>query len=228
MKKQLIMMIEDEANVLSMNKEYLESLGYEICSAVSLKNAEFLLGEYAPDLILLDVMLPDGSGLDFCAKIREMTNVPIIFLTSRNETDSMVKGLLEGGDDYITKPYNMNVLGARIAAQLRRAGIVNETLIDMHPLFIDTVSGIAKIHDETIPFTKKEVQLLICFARYHGQRQTYEELFSRAWGEQYDKLSQTLPVHIANLRKKLNSYAEGWFEIKHIGSKEYIFSKIRY
>ena len=119
MSKAKILMIEDEAEVLSFNKEYLASQGYDVVGVQTLALARFHLEEQSPDLILLDVMMPDGMGWDFCTEIREKTNAPVIFLSCRDENESIVKGLLRGGDDYITKPYDLNVLGARVAAQLR-------------------------------------------------------------------------------------------------------------
>ena len=109
MKKAKLLLIEDEADVLEINREYFEGKGYETVCAGTLAKARFSLDEHAPDLILLDVMMPDGSGFDFCTELRQKTNAPIIFLTCRNENENVVKGLLKGGDDYVTKPYDLNV-----------------------------------------------------------------------------------------------------------------------
>lgn len=227
MNKAKILMVEDEAGVVFMNREYLESEGYDVAWASSISKARFLLEEYGPDLILLDVMLPDGLSWDFCRELRAKTKAPIIFLTGRDENESVVRGLLQGGDDYVTKPYDLQVLGARVAAQLRRAGFAGESGIELPPLFIDTLSGEVTLAGQPIVLTKKEFQLLICFARRPGQRLSREELYRRSWGGEAGN-SRTITVHIANLRRKLGMDENGWFEIRSSGKEGYIFSKIRY
>ncbi len=228
MNKITILLVDDEVNVLSMNEEFLESEGYHVICASNIAQARFLLEEYAPNLILLDVMLPDGLGWDFCEEVRKQTNAPIIYLTSRDEHESVVKGLLRGGDDYITKPYDMRVLSARVMAQLRRAGVRTERILELPPLVIDTISTEATISGKPLYLTKKELQLLVCFVQFHGQRLSHEEIYRRAWNENSDDTSRTITVHIANLRKKLNIEPELVFEIRSSGKEGYIFSKVRY
>ncbi len=228
MKKVKLLMIEDEADVLHINREYFEGKGYEVLCAGTLNQAGFLLEEHNPDLILLDVMLPDGSGFDFCSKARPKTNAPIIFLTCRGENDSVVNGLLQGGDDYVTKPYDLNVLNARVIAQLRRAGIMTAGRIELPPLTIDFLSGEATLDGEHISLTQKELQLLGCFAIFAGRRLSYDDIYRRAWGGDSPGASRTIAVHVANLRKKLKMDENGWFELVNSGNEEYTFSKIRY
>lgn len=228
MKKIKLLMVEDEADVLEINREYLEGKGYEAVCANTLAMARFLLEEHAPDLILLDVMMPDGSGFDFCAELRQKTNAPIIFLTCRDENESVVKGLLQGGDDYVTKPYDLSILSARVAAQLRRAGITTAGKIELAPLVIDFLSGEATLDGERISLTQKELQLLGCFALFVGRRLTCEEIYRRAWGETSPGASGSIKTHVANLRKKLKLDAGSWFELVSSGRGEYIFSKVRY
>lgn len=228
MSKPRILMVEDEAEVLSFNRDYLESQGYEVIGVQTLELARFHLEEQLPDLILLDVMMPDGMGWDFCAEIRKKTSAPVIFLTCRDENESIVKGLLQGGDDYITKPYDLNVLRARVAAQLRRTSILAAGKIELHPLVIDLLAGEVTLEDERIPLTQKEMQLLACFALYAGRRLSCEEIYRRAWGANLSGSSNTIAVHVANLRKKLRLNEGSWFELKNTGKEEYIFSKVRY
>lgn len=228
MAKATILMVEDEANVAFMNREYLEREGYFVVNAPTILQARFLLEEHAPDLILLDVMLPDGLGWDFCTELRRKTKAPIIYLTSRDENESVIKGLVQGGDDYITKPYDMHILGARIAAQLRRAGIMAVRMIELPPLTINTLTGEVTLSGRPVSLTKKELQLLVCFAQFPGQRLSCKELYQRAWGESADNTSRTITVHITNLRKKLAMDGEYWFEIRSSGKEGYIFSQVRY
>lgn len=228
MKQVKLLMIEDEADVLHINQEYFEAKGYEVVCAKTLNQAGFLLEEHNPDLILLDVMMPDGSGFDFCSRIREKTNAPVIFLTCKSENESVVNGLLQGGDDYVTKPYDLNVLNARVAAQLRRAGVMTAGRIELPSLSIDFLSGEVLLDGEHISLTQKELQLLGCFVIFAGRRLSYDEIYRRAWGGGSPGASRTIAVHVANLRKKLKADENGWFELVNSGNEEYIFSKIRY
>ncbi|NYB74798.1 response regulator transcription factor [Sedimentibacter hydroxybenzoicus DSM 7310] len=214
--------------MLEINREYFEGRGYEVVCASTMAKARFLLEEHAPDLILLDVMMPDGSGFDFCSELRQKTNAPIIFLTCRDENESVVKGLLQGGDDYVTKPYDLNILNARVAAQLRRSGIMTAGKIELEPLVIDFLSGEATLDGERISLTQKELQLLGCFALFAGRRLSVEEIYRRAWGEASPSATGTIKTHVANLRKKLKLDEVGWFELSSSGRNEYTFSKIRY
>lgn len=221
-------MVEDETDVLSFNKEYLERQGYDVCAAQTLAQARFQLEEHIPDLILLDVMMPDGMGWDFCAELRQKSNAPVIFLTCRDENESVVKGLLQGGDDYITKPYDLNVLGARVAAQLRRAGVASAGKLELPPLSVDLLAGEVTLDGEHIALTQKELQLLACFVLFAGRRLSCGELYRRAWGAEMMGASNTIAVHVAKLRKKLRLDDASWFELKSCGKEEYIFSKVRY
>jgi len=228
MTKAKLLLVEDESDVLEINREYFEGKGYETVCAPTLAAARFLLEEHAPDLILLDVMLPDGSGFDFCAELRQKTNAPIIFLTSRDENESVVKGLLQGGDDYVVKPYDLNVLSARVAAQLRRAGVMTAGKIELPPLTIDFLSGEVTLDGNRVSLTQKELQLLGCFVLFAGRRLSYEEIYRRAWGEASPGAAGTIKTHVANLRKKLRLDDGGWFELVSAGKSAYIFSKVRY
>ena len=222
------MIIEDDADVRKINREYFEANGYAVACVATLAEARFKMEEYMPDLILLDVMMPDGLGWEFCKELREKTNIPIIFLTCRDENESIVQGLLQGGDDYVTKPYDLNVLGARVAAQLRRAGIMSAGKIEMPPLYIDFLTGEAKLSGESMHLTQKELQLLSCFMLNIGKRLSCDEIFRHAWGREAISSSNTIAVHITNLRKKLKLDRNSYFELKNTGNGEYIFSKVRY
>lgn len=228
MNKARLLLVEDEEGVLENNREYFEGKGYAVACADTLSRARFQLEEQHPDLILLDVMMPDGSGFDFCAEARAKTNAPIIFLSCRDENESVVKGLLQGGDDYVTKPCDLNVLGARVAAQLRRAGVMAAGRIELAPLSIDLLSGEALLDGEPLNLTQKELQLLSCFVLFAGRCLSCDELYRRAWGGSPRGASRAITVHVANLRKKLRLEEKGWFELLNTGREEYIFSKTRY
>ncbi len=228
MNKVRIMLIEDEADVLAINREYLESQGYAVIAMSTLEQARFHIEEQNPDLILLDVMMPDGNGWDFCGEIRAKTNAPVIFLTCRDENESVIKGLSKGGDDYITKPYDLHVLGARIGAQLRRAGIMSAGKIELPPLIIDLLAGEVMLMEEHISLTPREIQLLACFALSAGRRLSCEELYRRTWGGMAKNAPQTIAVHVTKLRKKLKLDENSPFELRGTRNGEYIFSKVQY
>lgn len=228
MKQAHILMIEDEQRVSSLNREYLEGLGYGVSVAETLSRARFLLEDCTPDLILLDVMLPDGLGFDFCAELRQKTNAPIIFLTSRDENESIIKGLMHGGDDYITKPYDLSILGARIATQLRRKGIEFAGRIELPPLSIDVLSGIVVLEDRQISLPPKELQLLCCLALSAGRRVSGEELYRRTWGTKDGDWKGIVSVNISRLRKHLALDDGSVFEITCSKQMEYVLRKVRF
>ncbi|MEA4926016.1 MAG: response regulator transcription factor [Syntrophomonadaceae bacterium] len=228
MKQATLLLIEDEEDVLEINREYFESKGYRAVCAPTLSQARFQLEEQAPDLILLDVVMPDGSGFDFCAELRQKTNAPIIFLTCRDENESVVKGLLKGGDDYVTKPYDLDILSARVTAQLRRRGNTAAGILELPPLTVDFLAGEAVLDGIHTALTLKELQLLGCFVIYAGQRLTFEKIYRRAWGEPTPGASDTVKAHVSNLRKKMKFDDGSWFELTSPRKNEYMFSKVRY
>ena len=116
-----ILLVEDDKNIQRTNRRILEREGYTVLCAGNLHGAQALLMEHSPDAMVLDIMLPDGNGLDFCGKIRPYTSVPVLFLTALDEKSEIIEGLLAGGNDYITKPYDVDEFVARIKAQLRLA-----------------------------------------------------------------------------------------------------------
>jgi DNA-binding response OmpR family regulator len=221
-------MVEDEPEVLSYNAEYLAGQGYETIPAGTLEQARFLLEEHTPDMILLDVMMPDGSGFDFIKEIRQKTSAPVIFLTARNENESELRGLQDGGNDYITKPYHLSVLGERIKLRLADAGTSAKQRLELPPLYIDLDSDTVKLSGEKIALTRKEILLLWHLASSEGRRISCETLYRNIWGDEPVNAANTIAIHISNIRKKLKFDENGYFEIRSTGTQEYIFSQIRF
>lgn len=120
MRRSTLLLVEDSKEVLEDNRKALVAAGYEVLAASTLAGARERLARRQPDLILLDVLLPDGNGVELCRELRDSTAAPILFLTSLGESEQIVEGLRAGGDDYVTKPYRMEELLARVEAQLRR------------------------------------------------------------------------------------------------------------
>ena len=225
MKKARILIVEDETDVLRANRLYLEQEGYEVIAAATVHDAQNAVWEQPPDLIVLDVMLPDGSGYDFCKEIRKITTAPIIFLTCMDSKENIIGGLELGADDYITKPFSLDILSARIAAQLRRGGLSRGAIV-LPPLRIDLRVGKAQLYGEELGLSSKELQLLAFFAENTGREFTPEEIYRAVWDEELGaSYSNTVRVHISNLRSKLRLDDAAPFEICLTPNKGYTFIK---
>lgn len=229
MRQARILLVEDETDILLINKAHLEEEGYAVDCAQSLAQARTQLENHPPDLVLLDVLLPDGSGYQLCQEIRQTTTVPIIYLTCCAEDEDVIKGLLLGGDDHITKPYDLQVLSARVAAHLRRAGLLSTGRVELPPLTVDLMTGQVILAGQNIPLSQKEIQLLAFFASSVGRPFTSRELYEKVWGSPVAEGIGTVRVHISNLRKKLQMESAACpFEIRVTKDHHYIFNKIRY
>lgn len=226
MRKPRILMIEDETDVLALNRKHLEPQGYEIHCAKTLEEARACLYEYPPDLILLDVLMPDGSGYDFCAEVRKNTTAPILYLTCMGRDEDAVRGLLAGGDDYIAKPYSLDVLSVRVIAALRRSGFVSAGRIEKPPLVIDLLSGRVTLDGVEISLTQKEMQLLGFLACHAGREFSPAEIYAAVWGEGGAASSDahTVRSYISKLRKKIRA-GKGHFDILLTPGKGYLFMR---
>lgn len=223
MNRSKILLVEDEENIMQINENYLKMQGYEIFKAGNCKSAYKTAVDVTPDLIVLDVMLPDGSGIDLCKKIRSVTTAPILFLTCKADIDDKIEGLLSGGDDYIIKPYNLDEFGARVAAQLRRADFDKMQRIDLPPLSLDLVARCAYINGVDACLTAKEFALLLTLVEHRGQDLTNEQLYKAVWGGDYYGDSRTIRVHIHGIRKKLGFTDDSELQIKLRRNNVYCF-----
>lgn len=226
MRKARILMVEDETDVLALNQAFFLAQGYDVICAKTIKEARSAAYEYPPDIVLLDVLLPDGSGYDFCREMRTLTSAPIIYLTCMGKDEDAIKGLLAGGDDYISKPYNLDVLSARVVSCLRRSGLVNAGRIEKPPLVIDHLTGRVTLGKKEINFSQKEKQLLSYLVCNAGREFSSAELYSAIWGE--GESPSTVRSHIANIRKKLAEHDDGFFEICLTAGRKYMFLQTRY
>jgi len=221
-----ILMVEDETDVLSLNKRHFEEQGFLVDTARTLSEARNKMWESPPDLVLLDVMMPDGSGYDFCKEIRNITTAPIIYLTCLGSDDNIIKGLMGGGDDYIVKPYNLDVLSARVVAMLRRQSLSGAGRIELPPLVIDLRSGKVTLHGEELSFAQKELQLLAHLVSNVGQAFSAEQLYRAVWNEPAGVYKNTVRMHISNIKKKLKLDDGSPFELTMTSDRRYIFSKV--
>ncbi|MEA4920255.1 MAG: response regulator transcription factor [Clostridiaceae bacterium] len=223
-----ILVVEDEEGILQVNIRHLKGQGYEVFAARTIEEARETMRRQRPDLILLDVMLPDGSGYDFCQELRKITTAPIIYLTSLGESEHIVQGLTGGGDDYITKPCDLEVLSARVMAQLRRAGLSGAGRIEMPPLSINLQNGMAVLEGRPVSLTQKELQLLAYLVSHAGRECPAADLYEAVWGVPSNNSTHTVTAHISSLRTKLGLDMESPFEIRSTGGKSYIFLKVIY
>ena len=202
-----ILIIEDEAGLVTTLSDRLRKHGYVVSAARDgEKGLELALREPA-DLILLDLMLPGQSGLAVCEKLRKAgSRTPILMLTARRQTKDKVAGLKAGGDDYLTKPFQMSELLARVEALLRRAAAVP----DLAParrqfgsITLDTRSTEVTRDGQVVPMSAKEFQLLRYFLEHPNVTLSREELLREVWGYGQNQSSRTVDVHVAWLRQKL-------------------------
>jgi two-component system, OmpR family, response regulator RegX3 len=209
--RRTILMVEDEESITVPLAEALAREGFDTEVAGTVAEALDLAGRVAPDLVLLDVMLPDGSGYDVCRELRRESRVPIIMLTARGEETDRVVGLELGADDYIVKPFSAREVAARIRAVLRRAG---ETAagprskdapapLQVGDLRLDPSRRSATLDGDELDLTRKEFELLELLMREAGSVITRERLIDEVWDVNWFGSTKTLDVHVSGLRRKL-------------------------
>jgi DNA-binding response OmpR family regulator len=198
----LILLVEDNEQILQGNERMLKRRGYAVAAALSLAEARQRLTERMPDVIVLDIMLPDGSGLNFMRELRQKSNVPILFLTGLTTPEDVIRGLSGGGDDYITKPYDFGVFLARIEALLRRSAHIPQALIK-GALHLDIMANRAFLDGNDLLLTPKEFSLLLLMAQNEGRLLSAEYLYEAIWKQPPAVDSSALKTAVSRLRKKL-------------------------
>jgi DNA-binding response OmpR family regulator len=205
-KKNLILIVDDDIRMLRMIKRMLELEGFQTATAETGEAALKSFEKEAPDLVLLDIMMPDLSGYTVCRRIREFSQVPIIMVTAKGDDKEKVEGLNIGADDYITKPFSVSELAARVRAILRRSGTQvrpAEAIFHCNDLEIDFTSHRVKINNYELKLTSTEYKLLSYISLNAGRVITPDQLLGKVWGEEYIGAPHLLQVNIARLRKKL-------------------------
>lgn len=204
-----ILLVEDDPSIREITKLGLEDAGFAVHTAVDGEEALTRFRHDQPDLVVLDVMLPRRDGLEVCRAIRAESSVPVVMLTARGTAIDIVVGLESGADDYVTKPFEMPVLVARIRAALRRAQLMDPSeSLTMGPLHIDVLGHRVTAAEREISLTPTEFRLLVELARRPGQVFTRELLLERVWGYDYLGDSRLVDVAVQRLRSKIEADAE--------------------
>jgi two-component system KDP operon response regulator KdpE len=202
-----VLVVDDDPALRRLLEASLPDAGYQVETAVESQAALEAAIQRAPDVILLDVMLPGVDGFSLCRQLREWSSAPIIMLTARAAEKDVVLGLQLGADDYVTKPFRPNELVARIEAVLRRAQPASvaggPSLIHIGALEIDLAQRHVAVDGAPVELTPIEYQILAYLARHAGQALTHRQILSEVWGEEYGDENHYLWVHIAHLRQKI-------------------------
>ena len=202
-----ILVVDDEALLVKGIRFNLQNEGYTVITGSDGLEAVRLVQEEKPDLVVLDVMMPNMDGMTACSKIREFSDVPIILLTAKADDMDKLMGFDCGADDYLTKPFNILELKARIRALLRRAGTVEqrEQRLQRGPLSVDGRERVAFRNGERVELTAKEFDLIELLMRNPRRVYSRENLMNVVWGYSYSGDYRTVDVHIRRLREKLES-----------------------
>ena len=199
-----ILTIEDESNIRRFVKLALETEGYEVFEADGLKRGLIEAGTRRPDLVVLDLGLPDGDGLDFITDLRNWSDIPVIVLSARNSEHDKISALDAGADDYLEKPFGAGELLARVRAQLRRqqrSG--NDPTIRFADVCIDPVRRLVEKNGEPVHLTPIEYRILTFLASQPDRVITHQQLLKAVWGPGHTEDMHYIRVHMANLRKKV-------------------------
>jgi DNA-binding response OmpR family regulator len=205
-----LLVIDDDADMRGMLHRYFELRDYNVATAASGKDGLRTAYETRPDLVLLDIMMPDMDGWEVCRQLRDLSNVPIIMLTACARKDEVVRGLKGGADDYVTKPFAMSELEARIKATLRRCngndapenGVRKDVFTDGH-LTIDFERRLATLRGERIDLSPTEFKLLSTLVRHKDRVLPHRYLLSSVWGSEYTDNTDYVKLYVRYLRKKI-------------------------
>lgn len=199
-----VLVVDDERQIVRALKVLLRDAGFETIAAGGVEEALDLAALHGPDAAIVDLMLPDGSGVDICRGLREWSAMPIVVLSAVDDEDEKVRALEAGADDYVTKPFGPRELVARLQAAVRRAAPVGgEPVIRVGDLEVDVAGHRVSRDGQEIHLTRTEFGLLRTFVRHRGKLLTHQALLLEVWGAAYADDTATLRTHIANLRRKI-------------------------
>ncbi|WP_456264968.1 MULTISPECIES: response regulator transcription factor [unclassified Bacillus (in: firmicutes)] len=222
-----VLMIDDEKEILELINTVLTREGIDcVITASTARDGLTKFHQEQPDLVILDIMLPDGEGYDICRQIRETSHVPIIFLSAKGEESDKIVGLAIGGDDYITKPFSPKEVAYRVKAQLRRLSYLQSSqadpVIKKGPFELNEQQAELTKNGAVIELTPKELLLMTYFMQHPNRIISKETLYQTVWGEEFFGSDNTVMVHIRRLREKIEnspSTPEFLVTVKGLGYK---------
>lgn len=212
--KKKILVVEDEPSLVFTLKDTLENEGYEVIVSEEGTQAVELVKQHAPDLMILDIMLPGKSGYEICEEVRALKySFPIIMLTAKEQEIDKVRGLELGADDYITKPFGVKELLARIQARMRRAGTYSNSgevdLLKLGPVNIDLRESVVHRPDgQDVELTSREVELIRYLLKNANEPVSRDELLEKVWRYEFSTNTRTVDVHVSKLRAKIELHPE--------------------
>jgi DNA-binding response OmpR family regulator len=227
-----ILLVEDELTLQETLAYNLKHQGYEVITSANGLDATKKAVDIQPDMIILDVMLPGMDGFEVCRQIRKTMSMPILMLTARSDEIDRVVGLEVGADDYLTKPFSMRELLARVKALLRRMQMIQQAesnkqesrqILQFDDLTINEIRHEALINDQTINLSPKEFELLLYFAKNKGKMLSRETILEKIWGWEYIGDSRTVDVHVRWLREKIEANPRNPRRLITVRGSGYIF-----
>ncbi len=227
MNKAKVLIVDDEERIVNTVRTYLENEGYATLQAYDGEMALEIWRREAPDLIVLDIMMPKLDGLGFCREVRKSSSVPIVVLSARSAEEDKLEGLDFGADDYITKPFSPRELVARIRALLRRFEAEPEgrkQQIKEGSLLIDIDRRLVKLWDQEVMLTATEFDILVCMASYPGRVFSREQLQYEVQGDYAEGYDSVVYSHVKNIRKKFADVTTEWSFIETVHGAGYRFN----
>ncbi|PCI30433.1 MAG: DNA-binding response regulator [SAR324 cluster bacterium] len=222
--KATILIIDDDEKLNELLQDYLGSFGYQVLSAIHPEEGFTLLQRHTPELIILDVMLPDMDGFEICKKIRQDSEVPIIMLTARGDLTDRVVGLELGADDYLAKPFEPRELVARIQSVLRRSGEKKSSpVLHFGPLSINFNNHEVTLEQQLVDLTSAEYELLTLFTQNAGIALSRDRIMEEVRGIEWESFNRSVDVLVSRLRHKLNDDPKHPTYLKTIWGTGYLF-----
>lgn len=219
-----ILVVDDDVNICELLRLYLVKEGWDVQVAYNGVKAMELFKSDAPDFVLLDIMLPGEDGFTILKNIRAVSNVPVIMLTAKGETNDKITGLDFGADDYVCKPFNPKELIARIKAVSRRSEDVQaaDSTVEYENLKVDILNYELIVNGEKVEAPPKEIELLYCLASNPNKVFTRDQLLNKVWGFEFYGDTRTVDVHVKRIRSKIDGASKKW-ELKTVWGVGYKF-----
>lgn len=222
-----ILIVEDDFEISEILRFYLEKEGkYAVKLAKSAEESLFILKDFEFDLILMDVQLPGVDGINFTKELRKKINCPIIFISCLEDENTIINAMNSGGDDYLVKPFNCNILLAKIDANIRRFNMLQKpsTVLKVGDIVLDSFNREVKKNENILTLTITEYEILYYLMQHRGEFISFENLYTAIWYTENIVDIHPLFVHVSNLRRKIEDDTEKGRYIKTVQRKGYIFS----